>query len=32
MQNFKKIFSKKNLKPIINFGYMPLGNGFLKKK
>ena len=32
MQNFKKLFSKKNLKPIVNFGYMPLGNGFLKKK
>ena len=28
MQNFKKHLSKKNLKPIINFGKMPLGNGF----
>ena len=28
MQKFKKLFSKKNLKPIINFGSMPLGNGF----
>ncbi len=32
MQNFKSIFSKKNLKPIINFGKMPLGNGFVSNK
>ncbi|WP_435163242.1 class I SAM-dependent methyltransferase [Candidatus Pelagibacter bacterium nBUS_25] len=32
MQNFKKISSKKNLKFIINFGNMPLGNGFQNKK
>tara|TARA_Y100000768_G_scaffold111670_1_gene82264 strand:- start:8280 stop:9512 length:1233 start_codon:yes stop_codon:yes gene_type:complete len=31
MRNFKKQFSKKKLKPIINFGRMPLGNGFFKK-
>ena len=32
MQNYKSFFSKKNLKSIINFGKMPLGNGFVKKK
>ena len=31
MQNFKSYFSKKNLKTIINFGKMPLGNGFVAK-
>ena len=31
MQNFKSHFSKKNLKTIINFGRMPLGNGFVTK-
>ena len=32
MQNFKKYFSKKNLRQIIDFGLMPLGNGFISKK
>ena len=32
MQNFNKYFSKKNLKEIINFGLMPLGNGFISKQ
>ena len=27
----KKLFQKKNLKTIINFGKMPLGNGFISK-
>ena len=31
MQNFKSYFQKKNLKTIINFGKMPLGNGFVNK-
>ena len=31
-QNFKNYISKKNLKEIINFGRMPLGNGFIAKK
>ena len=31
MQNFKSYFSKKNLKTIINFGKMTLGNGFVTK-
>ena len=32
MQSFKYLFDKKNLKPLINFGKMPLGNGFVSKK
>ena len=32
MQKFKELFSKKNLKPIVNFGSMPLGNGFTDGK
>jgi methylation protein EvaC len=31
MQNFKSDFSKKNLKAIINFGKMPLANGFIAR-
>ena len=30
--NFKTFSEKKNLKTIINFGAMPLGNGFLNLK
>lgn len=31
MQKYKNLFNKKNLKLIINFGKMPLGNGFVLK-
>ena len=31
IKNFKSDFSKKNLKTIINFGQMPLANGFITR-